>query len=128
MSSDHYKEYDPEPGLDGRKGHEGGGSQPIAASTPRYGWKPLLVAVAGGIATCLVVQPSPPGPGCYTFRQRPGGTPDKVDVYAPPWVGSTTVHNYPPPAPTNDFPELFPTECAPPSCLSFALSNTTLDE
>ncbi|KAH9966467.1 phosphoglycerate mutase-like protein [Russula dissimulans] len=31
-------------------------------------------------------------------------------VLAPPYVGSTEVHNWPPPTPTNDFPTLFPTD------------------
>ncbi|KAL0070525.1 hypothetical protein AAF712_002358 [Marasmius tenuissimus] len=29
---------------------------------------------------------------------------------APPWVGSTTVHTFPPTSPTNAFPSLFPTD------------------
>lgn len=143
MSSGHYKEYDPEPGLEGRNGHEASeligllsGAQPIAdghlcidqgpsgASTPPYGLKHLLASFVGGIAACLALQLSLFGPDCYSFRGRTGssraGASDQVDVYAPPWVGSTTVHNYPPPSPTNDFPEIFPTEYAlPPFTPSF---------
>jgi len=144
MSSGHYKEYDPEPGLDaGRNEHDAServgllsGSQHVlpitdvdhsldgarratvgsGAHTPTYAPKHLLASFAGGIAACLALQVALFGPGCYSFRGRTGGggagTPDTVGVYAPPWVGSTTVHNYPPPSPTNDFPELFPTEYA----------------
>ncbi|KAH0831037.1 phosphoglycerate mutase-like protein [Lanmaoa asiatica] len=138
MSSGHYKEYDLEPGLEGHNGHETGervgllsGSHvlPITGAdsiddghrfttgdgthTPKYALKHLLASFAGGIAACLAVQLSLFGTGCYSFRERLGtsgtGT-DKFDVYASPWVGSTTVHNYPPPSPTNDFPEIFPTD------------------
>jgi hypothetical protein len=135
MSSGNHKEYDPEPGLEGRKDHEASelvallsGSQLIAdghhridegpsgASTPPYGLKHLLASFVGGIAACLALQLSLFGPDCYSFRGRTGGsgagTSDQVDVYAPPWVGSTIVHNYPPASPTNDFPELFPTKYA----------------
>lgn len=34
---------------------------------------------------------------------------DVVSVLAPPYVGSTSAHNYPPPNPTNAYPSLFPT-------------------
>jgi hypothetical protein len=34
---------------------------------------------------------------------------NSAHVLAPPYVGSTEVHNWPPPSPTNDFPSLFPT-------------------
>lgn len=144
MSSGHCKEYDPEPGLEGHNGHEAServgllsGSQHVLPITgadhddgrrlavssggnvPRYALKHLLASFAGGIAACLALQLSLFGMGCYSFRERTGssgaGT-DKVDVYAPPWVGSTTVHNYPPPSPTNGLPELFPTKYAFPPC------------
>ena len=32
------------------------------------------------------------------------------DNFAPPYIGSKVIHNYPPTSPTNDFPSLFPTE------------------
>lgn len=141
MSSGQYKEYDPEPGLEGRNGHEDServgllsGSQhlPVAdtthpddgrhlvgsgASTPKYALKHLLVAFSGGVAACLAVQLSLFGPSCYTFMERVGNSgvsTEKVNAYAPPWVGSTTVHNYPPPSPTNNYPEIFPTEYVSP--------------
>ena len=137
MSSGHYKEYDPEPGLEGDKGPEPervgllSGSQhalPLTCtdhdasrsltvnngvSAPRYALKHLLVSFTGGIAACLAVQLSLFGIQCYSFNKQMAQSGSKgeerVDVYASPWVGSTTVHNYPPPSPTNDFPELFPT-------------------
>ena len=33
----------------------------------------------------------------------------KVEVFAPPYAGSSEVHHFPPPSPTNVFPSLFPT-------------------
>lgn len=138
MSSSSYKEYDPEPGLEGRKGDEAServgllsqhvlpvtdanhiddGRHLMAGSnapTPRYALKHLLASFAGGITACLAVQLSLFGVRCFSFRERTGngGAGDEVGIYAPPWVGSTTVHNYPPPSPTNNFPDIFPTEYA----------------
>lgn len=140
MSSGQYKEYDPEPGLEGHNGHDASERVGLLSSlqhvlpvtdadhtddgrrltargdahTPRYPLKYLLASFAGGIAACLAVQLSLFGTACYSRERTATGVAgtDKVDAYAPPWVGSTTVHNYPPPSPTNDFPEIFPTEYA----------------
>lgn len=142
MRSGQYKEYDPEPGVEGRNnGHEAServgllsGSHHVLpvtdadhiddgrsltagcdARTPPYALKHLLASFAGGIAACLAIQLLWSGTACYFFRLRTASgvtSTDKVDVYAAPWVGSTTVHNYPPPSPTNDFPKMFPTEYA----------------
>jgi hypothetical protein len=130
MSSGHYKEYDPEPGLDAHNSCEaatervgllsdsqhlfptddGPNLRVRNGTTPqRYVLKHILASFVGGIVACLAVQLSLFGTGCRFQRATVKGE-DKVDVYAPPWVGSTTVHNYPPPSPTNDFPELFPSE------------------
>ena len=35
---------------------------------------------------------------------------DGEGEFAPPYIGSKEIHNYPPTSPTNDFPSLFPTE------------------
>ncbi|KAF9218807.1 phosphoglycerate mutase-like protein [Gyrodon lividus] len=82
-------------------------------SLSRYTLPQLLCSFAGGIVVCLVVQLSVFGAGCYSFggqEESGSASGDRVDVYAHPWVGSTIVHNYPPPSPTNNFPELFPTD------------------
>ncbi|KAG8215939.1 hypothetical protein J3R82DRAFT_7913 [Butyriboletus roseoflavus] len=126
MSSSNYKEYDPESGLEGRKGDEAservgllsGSQQAVVQSMPRYTLKHVLASFAGGITVCLAVQLSLFGIRYFSFRGRTGSggvSANGVDIYAPPWVGSTTVHNYPPPYPTNDFPDVFPTEYAFPS-------------
>ncbi|KIJ06043.1 hypothetical protein PAXINDRAFT_103530, partial [Paxillus involutus ATCC 200175] len=84
-------------------------------TVPRFTLPHLLASFTGGVIVCLAVQLSVFGMGCYSFGGEKGsgttsGDRGGVDVYAPPWVGSTIVHNYPPPSPTNDFPELFPTD------------------
>ncbi|KIJ62097.1 hypothetical protein HYDPIDRAFT_94962 [Hydnomerulius pinastri MD-312] len=63
----------------------------------------------GGVVLCLAVQLAVFGRGCFVAESAAKGE-NRVGVYAPPWVGSTTVHNYPPPSPTNHYPELFPTD------------------
>ncbi|KAF8839264.1 phosphoglycerate mutase-like protein [Paxillus ammoniavirescens] len=84
-------------------------------TVPRFTLPHLLASFTGGVVVCLAVQLSVFGMGCYSFGGEKGsgtasGDRGGVDVYAPPWVGSTIVHNYPPPSPTNNFPELFPTD------------------
>ncbi|KAF9239899.1 phosphoglycerate mutase-like protein [Melanogaster broomeanus] len=79
----------------------------------RFNVPHILASFAGGILMCLAVQLSVFGVGCYSFGTQEGSGSvgdDRADVYASPWVGSTTVHNYPPLSPTNHFPELFPTD------------------
>lgn len=138
MSTGHHKEYDLEPGVEGHNGQEAServgllsGSQqalPITGTdyedgrrltvnggtnVSRYTLKHLLASFAGGVTACLAVQLSLYGIRCYSTREGTGSSganADKVNVYAPPWVGSTSIHEYPPPAPTNNNPELFPTK------------------
>lgn len=64
-----------------------------------------------GIVSCLVVQgiycavrndPSPMGVQSCSSHSAAGAR-------APPYVGSSEVHNFPPTKPTNAFPSLFPT-------------------
>lgn len=46
-----------------------------------------------------------------TSHSIPTRLPDKPDLnFAPPYIGSTEVHHYPPSSPTNAFPSLFPTK------------------
>lgn len=77
-------------------------------STPRYSLVHLVYAFVGGAALCIgarflldvsgIAGPPPLG--------------NDVRVQAPPYVGSSEVHQFPPVAPTNAFPDLFPTRCA----------------
>ncbi|KAG0707438.1 histidine phosphatase superfamily [Suillus ampliporus] len=82
-----------------------GSPAPTTASTPRYSLVHLVCAFVGGVALCIgarflfdvsgITGPPPRG--------------DDVRVQAPPYVGSTEVHQFPPASPTNAFPDLFPT-------------------
>ena len=67
----------------------------------------LVAAFVTGSLACIAVQfaASVCSPSSST-RTTSG---DSVNVLAPPYVGSTQVHNWPPPSPTNDYPTLFPT-------------------
>ncbi|KAG9313679.1 histidine phosphatase superfamily [Chiua virens] len=120
------KEYDPEPGLNSQEPGERVallfGSQHATeadqddvrrSSTPTFAVKHLFASFAGGIAACLALQLSLFGTRCFSTRDQTISTvtsgSDTADVFAPPWVGSTTVHNYPPPSPTNEYPDMFPT-------------------
>ena len=71
----------------------------------------LLSSFLAGVALCLVAQflwcymrPSDLG----TNTAVPPGR-GQVEVFAPPYAGSSEVHNFPPASPTNNFPSLFPT-------------------
>jgi hypothetical protein len=78
-----------------------------SVSTPRYSLVHLVCAFVGGAALCI---------GARFLLDVSGiaGPPPlghDVRVQAPPYVGSTEVHHFPPAAPTNAFPDLFPTRC-----------------
>ena len=64
----------------------------------------ILAFIAGSLA-CVVGQYALFGPSCFRLRSS---IDDAARVLAPPYVGSTEVHNWPPPTPTNDVPPLFP--------------------
>ncbi|GJE94137.1 histidine-type phosphatase [Phanerochaete sordida] len=65
-----------------------------------------LGAFAAGVLACLAVQ--------YVVCSGRGGDmppPHRnVEVFAPPYAGSSEVHHFPPTSPTNVFPSLFPTD------------------
>ncbi|KDR81978.1 hypothetical protein GALMADRAFT_240377 [Galerina marginata CBS 339.88] len=67
-----------------------------------------------GTIACLLAQYAICGSGCFTSRSnsQPAASThqnqDSVSVLAPPYVGSTEVHRFPPTKPTNAFPSLFP--------------------
>ena len=91
---------------------------------PKRPLKPYLVPVvsflAGGSAVllvqffranCLFLFHSSTSTS-YPNAQRPNilTAANGEDNFAPPYIGSKVIHNYPPTSPTNDFPSLFPTE------------------
>ena len=85
---------------------------PISTSTSRpspwsktFSIPHLVFAFIGGSLACFVAQYALFGPSY--FRPRPSAD-GAAHVLAPPYVGSTEVHNWPPTA-TNNIPPLFPT-------------------
>ncbi|KAF5324577.1 hypothetical protein D9611_004222 [Ephemerocybe angulata] len=75
----------------------------------------ISVAFVTGAVACVLAQLAICGPSCFTPRLP--GTAGQVNhakaplatPFAPPWVGSSVSHNYPPTRPTNVYPSLFPT-------------------
>ena len=66
----------------------------------------LLLAFLAGIVICLPLTYIFSGTSCSSSSSSAD---DSAHILAPPYVGSTEVHNWPPPSPTNDVPTLFPT-------------------
>jgi len=81
---------------------------------PKYGILQITVAFLLGIVACLLAQYAICGPDCFRrYDQGPTSSyahpnPEVATALAPPYVGSTEVHNFPPTKPTNAFPSLFP--------------------
>ncbi|KAF8894812.1 histidine phosphatase superfamily [Infundibulicybe gibba] len=78
----------------------------------QFGWLHVSAAFLSGLIACFILQYAVCGP--ERFRSTSSGdsvTPSSNhdNALAPPYVGSTEVHNFPPAAPTNAFPSLFPT-------------------
>ncbi|PSS34179.1 hypothetical protein PHLCEN_2v1796 [Hermanssonia centrifuga] len=70
----------------------------------------LVLAFVAGIASCLLVQLIICASRGDKNSANSGVHPDQeVEVYAPPYAGSSEIHNFPPASPTNVFPSLFPT-------------------
>lgn len=75
------------------------------ATKSRYGVLQLCAAFTGGVAACLLAQVT------FTscFLPKSGMHQDESALmFAPTHVGSTERHDFPPAAPTNAFPSLFP--------------------
>lgn len=116
---DHYKDVESagefKPEHESLLPHNVNEHEPIEpARTPSH-WTfaahPKLYAAAAfltGVLSCLAVQyavcNSNAGVNTSAAPHR------NVEVYAPPYAGSSEVHHFPPPSPTNVFPSLFPTD------------------
>ncbi|KAI0273831.1 phosphoglycerate mutase-like protein [Gloeopeniophorella convolvens] len=66
----------------------------------------LVLAFVSGALACALAQYSIFGSACFTLKSSADNS---AHAFAPPYVGSTEVHNWPPPTPTNNYPPLFPT-------------------
>lgn len=74
----------------------------------RISWQPC-VAFCAGVLTCLLLQVLI-GPRHWLGGNTDTTSSTHANVLAPPYVGSTEVHQFPPATPTNVFPSMFPTE------------------
>ncbi|KAG6828354.1 hypothetical protein H0H92_008242 [Tricholoma furcatifolium] len=87
-----------------------------SSNTPRFSRRfstlHLFLAFLAGLAACGVTQLVFCGPSCFLPRKSNNGSvaEDNVRVLAPPYVGSSTVHHFPPTSPTNAAPTLFPSD------------------
>ncbi|KIY44827.1 phosphoglycerate mutase-like protein [Fistulina hepatica ATCC 64428] len=66
-------------------------------------WLTAGASFASGILVCLLAQHAMSYSGCFS------GNHSDAEMFAPPYVGSSEVHNFPPESPTNAFPSMFPT-------------------
>jgi hypothetical protein len=69
---------------------------------PSYSLYHLIISFAIGGLICTVALYAI-FPMCYSTSSKP-----QAAIMAPPWVGSTEVHPFPAPSPTNAFSSLFP--------------------
>lgn len=78
-------------------------------SQRRFNGLHLGIAFVGGIVASALISALLPSL-CAPFIKDTSSNTDKVDIAAPPYVGSTVRHNYPPTSPTNADTSLFPTD------------------
>ncbi|KAG6909600.1 hypothetical protein DXG01_016639 [Tephrocybe rancida] len=87
--------------------------KPSTTSKRQFGFLHLFLAFLAGAIACGGTQLVVCGPGCFVpsgaKHESAATTKNDVKVLAPPYVGSTEVHNFPPASPTNANPTLFPT-------------------
>ncbi|KAF4615469.1 hypothetical protein D9613_003377 [Agrocybe pediades] len=81
----------------------------------RVGVLYLVAAFMLGASAVVLGQLAICGRDCFTPRTSadcalPTHVSTGEHAFAPPYVGSTSVHNYPPPKPTNAYPSLFPSD------------------
>ncbi|KAF8811998.1 phytase [Phlegmacium glaucopus] len=81
-----------------------------------FGVLHISIAFVLGVLACLIAQAAFCRTNCFDFKigepqsSKVGDAKqDAISVLAPPYVGSTSVHNFPPSKPTNAYPSLFPT-------------------
>ncbi|KAF9464573.1 histidine phosphatase superfamily [Collybia nuda] len=90
-------------------------SSPPAYSRRQFGLCQLVLAFLAGTFACAVTQLIVCGPSCFTGGKAAIKSTSTIassgsnNDLAPPWVGSTERHPFPPPSPTNAYPSLFPT-------------------
>jgi len=91
-------------------------ARPVAfcsPSKPRFGFRHIILAFLGGILACVFAQYAICGRDCFSSRSGSDIASSASNLphdLAPPYVGSTERHHFPPTSPTNAFPSLFPTD------------------
>ncbi|KAG5640451.1 hypothetical protein DXG03_008594 [Asterophora parasitica] len=86
-----------------------------SSSKKQFGFLQLFLAFLAGTLACGATQFIICGPSCFSggkasHDRRPSDHSAKIDVLAPPYVGSTEIHHFPPASPTNANPTLFPSD------------------
>jgi hypothetical protein len=78
---------------------------------PRFDFRHIGLAFVGGVLACILAQYAACGSGCFSSRanSQDVSMSKSPHDFAPPYVGSTERHHFPPHSPTNAFPSLFPT-------------------
>ena len=76
----------------------------------RFSGLHLGLAFVGGVVASACISALFPSLCSPFMRDTSGTSSDRIDVAAPPYVGSTVRHNYPPTSPTNADTSLFPTD------------------
>ena len=83
-------------------------------SKKAFGVFHIAAAFLLGAVACVITQYAICGTNCFKHSSSEDGTISqihgdaKASALAPPYVGSTEVHHFPPTKPTNAFPSLFP--------------------
>jgi hypothetical protein len=79
----------------------------------QFNFPHLIFSFVAGSIACIVVQFLCGSTSCFMAQPSASITNTKLkneDMLAPPYVGSTVRHPFPPPSPTNAVPTLFPTD------------------
>lgn len=77
---------------------------------PRFDFRHIGLAFLGGVLACILAQYAICSAGCFSRRSsQHASVSTSPHDFAPPYVGSTERHHFPPHSPTNAFPSLFPT-------------------
>ncbi|KAI0736900.1 phosphoglycerate mutase-like protein [Fomitopsis betulina] len=84
--------------------------QSTVRCTGRHSAWILSLAFLGGALTCIVIQYVAGTHQWLTTGLRPIATAGDAHALAPPYVGSSEIHHFPPSSPTNAVPSLFPTD------------------
>ena len=80
-------------------------------NSKRFGFLHLSLAFSAGLFSCALMQLAAFGPDCFRHKLSNELSSSQGSTnLAPPYVGSTERHNFPPATPTNAYPSLFPTD------------------